>query len=259
MGTAVRPVPRIRTIKPETFDDPDLYALTPLARWLFIGLWTQADREGRLEDDPRRVKTRLLGGDNVEPNTLLDQLSPKFITRYSVNGSKFIQVNNFVKHQRPHPKEPASVIPAWTKRNGRTCKKTASKVDPGSLILDPGSLVLDPGSQSSADADYEAFRDAYPVSRRVGGKAVKSAFLTALKACDLPMMLAALEQHKRSEQWQTPKLIPLMTTWLNQQRWLQVLPEPGQDGPLPLSKLTTKLAAAGAAFLASRRQGAHDA
>lgn len=38
-------------------------------------------------------------------------------------------------------------------------------------------------------------------------------------------MLTALEQHKRSEQWQTPKLIPLMTTWLNQERWNQVLPE----------------------------------
>ncbi len=38
-------------------------------------------------------------------------------------------------------------------------------------------------------------------------------------------MIDALAQHKRSEQWQSPKLIPLMTTWLNQERWTQVLPE----------------------------------
>ena len=46
----------------------------------------------------------------------------------------------------------------------------------------------------------------------------------------LQAMASALEQHKRSEQWQTPKLIPLMTTWLNQERWNQTLPEPQAFG-----------------------------
>jgi hypothetical protein len=79
----------------------------------------------------------------------------------------------------------------------------------------------------SADADFDAFRQAYPVSRRVGGEKAKSAFRRAFKASgeNLTWMLAALEQHKASEQWQTPKLIPLMTTWLNGERWIQVLPE----------------------------------
>jgi len=85
---------------------------------------------------------------------------------------------------------------------------------------------------SSADADYEAFRQAYPVSRRVGGKLARNAFRSALERTTVGVMLAALEQHKRSEQWQTPKLIPLMTTWLNQERWLQVLPEPKAE-PVP--------------------------
>src|SRR3990167_569604 len=61
---------------------------------------------------------------------------------------------------------------------------------------------------SSADADYEAFRQAYPVSRRVGGKLARNAFRSALERTTVGVMLAALEQHKRSEQWQTPKLIP---------------------------------------------------
>lgn len=81
---------------------------------------------------------------------------------------------------------------------------------------------------SSADADFERFRTAYPASRRVGGKTGKNAFKTAVtgrNGTHFESMLTALEQHKRSEQWQTPKLIPLMTTWLNQERWNQVLPE----------------------------------
>ena len=81
---------------------------------------------------------------------------------------------------------------------------------------------------SSANADFEAFRQAYPVSRRTGGKDAKNAWKQAIKGRNgnhLSVMLTALEQHKRSEQWQIPKLIPLMTTWLNQERWTQVLPE----------------------------------
>ena len=39
---------RIRTIKPEFFTSEDIVALSPLARLLFIALWCEADREGRL-------------------------------------------------------------------------------------------------------------------------------------------------------------------------------------------------------------------
>ena len=47
-----------------------------------------------------------------------------------------------------------------------------------------------------------------------------------MKIAPLAVLLAALEQQRQSEQWQTPKLIPLMTTWLNQERWRQELPAP---------------------------------
>ncbi len=79
---------------------------------------------------------------------------------------------------------------------------------------------------TSADADFETFRQAYPVSRRVGGKPGRNAFQRASGRQTLSSMLTALEQHKRSEQWQDPKLIPGMCVWLNQERWTQVLPEP---------------------------------
>lgn len=75
---------------------------------------------------------------------------------------------------------------------------------------------------------FEEFRNAYPASRRVGGKDGRRAFDGALKGRDLSshmaVMLAALEQHKRSEQWQNPKYIPLLTTWLNGERWMVSLP-----------------------------------
>ncbi len=90
-----------------------------------------------------------------------------------------------------------------------------------------------PAALVSADADFEAFRLAYPASRRVGGKLALRAWTNATKGRNgthLAVMTTALEQHKRSEQWQTPKLIPLLTTWLNQERWNQTLPEPRRMG-----------------------------
>lgn len=77
------------------------------------------------------------------------------------------------------------------------------------------------------DFDYEAFRVAYPASRRIGGKTARQAYLRAVKGKSTEFraqMLAALEQHKRSEQWQTPTFIPMLTTWLNQCRWEMELP-----------------------------------
>jgi len=105
---------------------------------------------------------------------------------------------------------------------------------------------------SSADADFETFRQAYPQSRRVGGKPGRNAFQRASGRQTLSSMLTALEQHKRSEQWQDPKLIPLMTTWLNQERWLQVLPE-SSESLVVKSKTHSRLEAATNEFLRGAR------
>ena len=70
-------------------------------RLLFIGLWTLADKEGRLEDRPKRIKAELFPYDNLEIDTLLSRLqSAGFITRYEVGEMKVVQVSNFSKHQR---------------------------------------------------------------------------------------------------------------------------------------------------------------
>lgn len=48
---------RARNIKPAFFMNDELAEIDPLGRLLFIGLWTIADREGRLEDRPARHKS----------------------------------------------------------------------------------------------------------------------------------------------------------------------------------------------------------
>lgn len=103
---------RIRTIKPEFFLDDELADLPALTRLLFIGLWTEADREGRLEDRPRRLKAALLPYDDCNVDEMLDALARGgFIVRYEVEGVRYIAIRTFSVHQRPHAREVESSIP----------------------------------------------------------------------------------------------------------------------------------------------------
>ena len=72
---------RARNIKPGFFDNEILGELPALTRLLFIGLWCLADREGRLQDRPKRIKKELLGYDDVtadDVDTMLQQLNAVF-------------------------------------------------------------------------------------------------------------------------------------------------------------------------------------
>lgn len=145
---------RARNIKPGFLKNEDLIELDPLVRILFAGLWMMADREGRLEDRPKKIKIEILPGDNCDVNEMLDQLAGRaFIIRYEVEGKRYIQVEEFLKHQHPHKEEKQSVIPKPVTKNtmqapclhqtstGETpCKHHSNPAD--SLI--PDSLIPDP-------------------------------------------------------------------------------------------------------------------
>lgn len=93
---------RIRTVKPEFFSSGSTNAVSPLARLLFIGLWCEADREGRFEWKPRTLKYRYLPGDDVDVDTLLDELiAEEMIFRYGEDG-RYACVTNFNRHQVIH-------------------------------------------------------------------------------------------------------------------------------------------------------------
>ncbi len=105
---------RKRMLSPAFFTHEELTDLDPYARILFASLWCQADKEGRLEDRPKRIKHAALPFDDVDIEQLLDSLarnSEQFIVRYSVDGKRYIQIPAFAKWQNPHPKESKSELP----------------------------------------------------------------------------------------------------------------------------------------------------
>lgn len=124
---------RSRNIKPGFFTNDELAECSPHARLLFAGLWTIADKEGRLDDRPKKVKALVLPFDNVDCDELLQQLHDrKFIQRYQVQDGAYIQITNWKKHQNPHCKEAPSEIPEYceadTKQEEEQVKEDESTV-----------------------------------------------------------------------------------------------------------------------------------
>lgn len=112
---------RVRMIKPGFFLSEDIAELSPHARLLFIGLWSLADREGRLLDKPKTIKAQILPHDSVDVDALLSELGcaetydkAPFIIRYEVQGMPLIQITRFAKHQNPHKREVESLLPPCT-------------------------------------------------------------------------------------------------------------------------------------------------
>jgi len=114
---------RIRSIKPGIMTNEDLCELGPYAYILFTGLWMLADREGRLEYRPRRIKAEAMplweevSAEAVE--NLLEKLCANgFLLRYEVGGTPYLQIVKWKEHQRPDPREQASRLPPPPSVNG---------------------------------------------------------------------------------------------------------------------------------------------
>jgi len=84
------------------------------------------------------------------------------------------------------------------------------------------------------DDNFARFLECYPAAKRKGGDHVRILFEAALIKAPFVVLLSALAQHKRSVQWQESRFIPSIVTWLREERWIQVLPEPS----IPASRLT---------------------
>jgi hypothetical protein len=108
---------RIRTVKPELFTHEQLYEAEkqtglPL-RFAFVGLFTQADREGRFKWRPRTLKLGVLPHDEIDFARVLDALLTRgFIRKYaSPTGEILGFIPTFGLHQQINNREGASDLP----------------------------------------------------------------------------------------------------------------------------------------------------
>lgn len=133
---------RARNIKPGFFKNELLVELAFEYRLLFVGLWTMADRDGRMEDRPTKIRMELFPADSVDVDAGLQALHEAgFVHRYEADGKRFIQVLAWVKHQNPHVKEAKSTIPAPDKHRASTGQDTTKADTSPADSLIPDSLI----------------------------------------------------------------------------------------------------------------------
>ncbi len=163
---------RSRNIKPAFFQNDILGELDPLARLLFIGMWTLADFKGCLEHRPKKIKAQILPYDNCDVEKLTINLEQSgFIAIYSVNDQSYIKILNFSKHQNPHKNErdAGSEFPDITEalqtkelqdiainrdKNGTT-RDFDGTTRADSLLLIPSTLIPDSLTPLPANAECE--------------------------------------------------------------------------------------------------------
>ena len=252
---------RARNIKPGFFKNEELAECSTWARLMFPGLWMMADREGKLENRPKRIKAEIFPFDNVDVAALVCELEAHgLIKTYSIDGCAYIWIIKFCEHQRPHQNEVASVIPNYISTDEALATKVESACDQGAkhFALNPSPSSLNhesvntplpptgdaevpkpkrerkPRSASSlpfAD-DFATFWKTYP--RKVARPNAEKAWAKIVKAGELPDMdtlLAAVANQADAKDWRTDQTYcPHPATWLNGKRWEDsVTPARGVD------------------------------
>ncbi len=100
---------RIRSVKPELFLDGKLAQISIEARYLYVGLFTEADDEGRMLASTKRIAGSIFPhDDNIGPEQVaawlaeLEQLGR--IIRYADTETQYFYLPYFLRHQRiSHP------------------------------------------------------------------------------------------------------------------------------------------------------------
>jgi hypothetical protein len=153
---------RTRNLKPGYFLNERLAELHPLTRILFAGLWCHADREGRLEDRPKKIKAEVLPYDDHDINEALNSLQTAgFILRYRNCERSYIQVLAFLKHQNPHVREPACTIPAPDKPADERLRPRSGKLSSTDQL--PGKTATGEAAVSKED-QYQSARKSLKVA-----------------------------------------------------------------------------------------------
>lgn len=224
------PMARARNIKPSLFKNELLGVADPMLTILFTSLWCLADKAGRLEDRPLRIKAETFPyRDNVNINGYLTELARLgFIHRYTVNNLALIEIINFTKHQNPHHTEKESEYPKYDAESTACVLTVNTPLNNGYTPADsliPDSLnPIKPSCEKkpkklSTGTKFDDFWNAWPKTQRKVGKA---ACLKKWKLKNLDDIADQIIQHvedmKLTKQWQDG-FEPAPATYINQERW----------------------------------------
>lgn len=149
-------MPRARNIKPSLFKNEILGEADPLITILFTGLWCLADREGRMEDRPKRIKVEVFPyRDGINVDEMLGWLEDNsFIHRYQIDDESYIQIRKFHTHQRPHHMESESLIPPMPGDKNKLSAKPLYKKQKERILERDGGRCVKCGATEKLHIDH---------------------------------------------------------------------------------------------------------
>lgn len=138
---------RIRTIKPEFPQSESMGRISREARLLFIQLFTIVDDSGRARASSRLLASLLYPYDSDAPeliDTWLSELNNEgCVTLYDADGNKYLQITNWLKHQKIDKPSPSKIPPFDESSRLLASPRGDLAPDLGSRILDLGSRTVD--------------------------------------------------------------------------------------------------------------------
>lgn len=168
-------MPRIRSLKPDIWQDEKVGALQPLARLMWIGLITQADDDGRLWYRPRILRVAIFPYDDKIKDSHVEGLLKELVRSCLLviykteDDRRALQIKKWTSHQkinRPVPSSiPAPPEDSLSTHGGLTEDSLwdGNGMDRNGMDKD----TIKSASQDSAfDDDFDVWWQGYP--RKVG-------------------------------------------------------------------------------------------
>lgn len=144
---------RQRVLHPNFFVDEKIVQVSAFARLMFQGLWCLADREGRLERKPLKLKMQLFPADSVDGEALVGELEAiDLVRRYDVDGASYLWIPGFKKHQHVHPKEVASRLPEPQSPGSKAMHEEKARAFGHATPGEPGKSGHEPGGSRAGSS-----------------------------------------------------------------------------------------------------------
>lgn len=224
-------MPRARNIKPGFFENEHLGELPGDIQLLFIGLWTQSDREGVIEYRIGKLRKALFG---FRPDmtlevfnryiTVLEQVDHgSMLVRVPFEEKEYLVIANFGDHQKPHHTEKKGKLPSRKalleakKRDLTVNYPLDNRKDPFQNALIPDLLIPDLLIPDTYTDDFENFWNEYG---KIGSKQKALKVFKKIKGVDYETIIAGLRRYqsyaRANAHWYHPQHA---STWLNDRGW----------------------------------------
>ncbi len=165
---------RIRTIKPDFFNDDDVVALSDTAKVVFIGLWGHCDGQGVFQAKFQQLKRAIKPDQDMKRSmeTICRQDLKKFIHYFVVEDQEYGLVLGFCKHQRidikndpprfPLPKDfSRNNSQVWVKNSRSTRNAHSDNMYSTSLPLVPEGRKEGERNRKGKGSGKEELREKY--------------------------------------------------------------------------------------------------